>query len=58
MIGGVLRDGNVGDYAEISKDTIKVKGFNDVRNERFVTDSRLKNLNFEYKKSKFGNLNY
>jgi hypothetical protein len=58
MIGGVLRDGNVGEYAEISKDTIKVKGFNDIRNERFVTDKRLKDLNFEYKRSKFGNLNY
>ena len=58
MEGGVLRDGNVGDYAQISKETVKVKGFNDIRNERFVTDSRLKNLNFDYKRPKFGNLNY
>ena len=58
MEGGVLRDGNVGDYAQISKETVKVKGFTDIRNERFVTDSRLKNLNFDYKRPKFGNLNY
>ena len=58
MEGGVLRSGNVGDYAEISKETLKVKGFNEIRNQRFVTDSRLKDLNPEYKRSKFGNLNY
>ena len=57
-IGGVLRGGNIGDYAEIGKDTIKVRGFNDLRNERFVTDSRLKDLNPDYRRSKFGNLNY
>ena len=57
-IGGVLRDGNIGEYAEIGKDTIKVRGFNDLRNERFVTDSRLKDLNPDYRRSKFGNLNY
>lgn len=58
MEGGVLRSGNVGDYAEISKETLKVKGFNEIRSQRFVTDSRLKNLNPDYKKSKFGNLNF
>ena len=58
MEGGVLRSGNIGDYAEISKETLKVKGFNEIRNQRFVTDSRLKDLNPEYKRSKFGNLNY
>jgi hypothetical protein len=58
MEGGVLRSGNIGDYAQISKETVKVKGFNDIRNERFITDSRLKNLNPEIKRSKFGNLNY
>ena len=57
-IGGVLRDGNIGEYAEIGKDTIKVRGFNDLRNQRFVTDSRLKDLNPDYRRSKFGNLNY
>jgi hypothetical protein len=56
--GGVLRAGNIGDLAEISKETLKVKGLEDFRKERFVTDSRLKDTNDKYQTPKFGNMNY
>jgi hypothetical protein len=56
--GGVLRAGILGEYAELSKDTKKVKGWNEVRNERFITDKRLQDLNDKYKGAKFGDMNY
>jgi hypothetical protein len=56
--GGVLRAGIVGEYAQISDTTKKVKGWNEVRNERFITDKRLQDLNDKYKGAKFGDMNY
>jgi hypothetical protein len=56
--GGVFRAGNLGSNSEISKETHKVKGFDEIRNKRFITDSRLKDLNDEVSKAKFGNMNY
>jgi hypothetical protein len=58
IAGGVLRAGILGEYAELSKDTKKVKGWNEVRNERFITDKRLQDLNDKYKGAKFGDMNY
>lgn len=56
--GGVLRAGNIGENAEISKDTMKVKNLDDQRMLRFVTDRRLKDLNDRYNDQRFGNMNY
>jgi len=55
---GVLRAGEIGENADISKETLKVKGFEDLRKERFVTDSRLKDLNNRYNNPRFGNMNF
>lgn len=56
--GGVLREGNVGENAEISKETLKVKSQQDLRMLRFVTDLRLKDQNDKYLIPRFGNMNY
>ena len=58
IIGGVFRGGILGDNSDVSKETMKVKAPEDVRMTRFVTDSRLKNLNDQYGGSRFGNMNY
>jgi hypothetical protein len=55
---GVLRAGEIGENADISKETLKVKGFEDLRKERFVTDNRLKDLNNRYNNPRFGNMNF
>jgi hypothetical protein len=57
-VGGVFRGGILGDNSDVSKETMKVKAPEDVRMTRFVTDSRLKNLNDQYGGSRFGNMNY
>jgi hypothetical protein len=56
--GGVIRAGNLGENSEVSEDTYKVKAWEDIRNTRFVTDSRLKDLNDKYSIPRFGNMNY
>ena len=56
--GGILRNGDLGRNALVSEQTQKVKDFNDIRNNRFITDSRLKNLNDPVKKIRFKNINY
>jgi hypothetical protein len=58
IVGGVLRAGNIGENADLSKDTLKVKGWEDLRKQRFVTDKRLKDLNDKYTDPRFGNMNY
>ena len=58
ITGGVLRSGNIGDNANVSKETMKVKDPGDLRFARFVTDKRLNDLNDRYNKPKFGNMNY
>ena len=55
--GGVIRAGNTAKNAEISKSTELVKGWSEERNSRFVTDTRLKNLNKEYRDIIFKNKN-
>lgn len=56
--GGVLRAGSVGENSDVSKETLKVKGWEDLRKQRFVTDKRLKDLNDKYIDPRFGNMNY
>lgn len=56
--GGVLRGGTVGEYAEIADDTMKVKGWDELRKQRFITDKRLKDLNDQYHIPKFKNMNF
>ena len=56
--GGVLRKGDLGRNAEVSKETEKAKDFNEIRSGRFITDSRLKNLNDPISRIKFKNQNY
>ena len=55
--GGVIRAGNTAKNAVVSKSTELVKGWSEERNSRFVTDSRLKNLNKEYRDIIFKNKN-
>lgn len=56
--GGVFRAGTLGENAEVSKETLKVKGWDDIRKQRFITDTRLKDVNDKYNIPKFGNMNY
>jgi hypothetical protein len=56
--GGVFRAGILGDASRVSKETQKVKGWNEVRSERFVTDKKLQDLNDKYYRAKFGDINY
>jgi hypothetical protein len=56
--GGVIRAGNIGENAEVSEETMKVKGWDELRKQRFVTDKRLKDLNDKYNIPRFGNMNY
>jgi hypothetical protein len=58
ITGGVLRKGDIGRNAEVSKETEKAKDFNEIRKGRFITDSRLKNLNDPISRMKFKNQNY
>ena len=58
IVGGVLRAGNIGENADVSKDTMKVKNSGDQRLARFITDKRLKDLNDRYNNQRFGNMNY
>lgn len=56
--GGVIRKADMGSSAQVSKETEEVKGFSDIRQSRFITDSRLKNLNDPLNRIKFKNQNY
>ncbi len=56
--GGVLRKADLGRNSEVSEDTEKVKDFNEIRQSRFITDSRLKDLNDPLSKIRFKNQNY
>ncbi len=56
--GGVLRKADLGRNAVVSDTTEKVKDFNEIRQSRFVTDSRLKDLNNPVYRIKFKNQNY
>jgi hypothetical protein len=56
--GGVLRKADLGRNSLISEQTEKVKDFNEIRTSRFISDSRLKNLNDPITKIKFKNINY
>jgi uncharacterized protein YjbI with pentapeptide repeats len=58
VTGGVLRKADLGRNAQVSKETEKAKDFNEIRNGRFITDSRLKNLNDPISRIKFKNQNY
>jgi hypothetical protein len=56
--GGVIRKADLGRNANVSDSTEKVKDFNEIRQSRFVTDSRLKDLNDPLTRIKFKNQNY
>ncbi len=56
--GGVLRKADLGRNSQVSEDTEKVKDFNEIRQSRFITDSRLKDLNDPLSKIRFKNQNY
>lgn len=56
--GGVIRKADIGSSAEISKETEEVKDFNEIRQSRFISDSRLKDLNDPLSRIKFKNQNY
>jgi hypothetical protein len=56
--GGVIRKADLGSSANVSKETEEVKGFSDIRQSRFITDSRLKNLNDPIRRIIFKNQNY
>lgn len=56
--GGVIRKADLGRNALVSPETEKVKDFNEIRMDRFITDSRLKNLNDPITKIRFKNINY
>jgi hypothetical protein len=56
--GGVIRKADIGRNAQISKETEEVKGFNEIRQSRFITDNRLKDLNDPKRKINFKNQNY
>lgn len=58
ITGGVLRKADIGRNAQVSKETEKAKDFNEIRKSRFITDSRLKNLNDPISRIKFKNQNY
>lgn len=58
IIGGVLRKGDLGRNAQVSKETERTKDFNEIRSGRFITDSRLKDLNDHISRIKFKNQNY
>jgi len=58
ITGGVLRKCDIGRNADVSKETEKAKDFNEIRKGRFITDSRLKNLNDPISRIKFKNQNY
>ena len=56
--GGVIRKADIGRNAIVSKETEEVKGFNEIRQSRFISDNRLKDLNNKISKMKFKNQNY
>ena len=56
--GGVIRKADLGRNADVSKETEKVNDFNELRMTRFITDSRLKDLNDPSKNINFKNSNY
>ena len=56
--GGVIRKADLGRNAMVSPETEKVKDFNEVRMDRFITDSRLKDSNDPIVKIRFKNINY
>lgn len=58
VIGGVLRKADIGRNAVVSETTEKVKDFNEIRQSRFVSDSRLKDMNTPLSRIKFKNQNY
>jgi hypothetical protein len=56
--GGVIRKADLGRNAKVSKETEEVKDFDDIRKARFVSDSRLKDVNTIYKPQTFRDQNW
>lgn len=56
--GGVIRKADLGRNSNVSDDTEKVKDFEDVRKDRFITDSRLKDVNVYHQAQKFRDQNW
>ena len=55
---GVIRKADLGRNADVSKETERVNDFNELRLTRFITDSRLKDLNDPSRNINFKNSNY
>ena len=56
--GGVIRKADLGRNSKVSDGTEKVKDFQGVRAERFISDSRLKDVNVRYEPQKFRDQNW
>ncbi len=56
--GGVIRKADLGRNSNVSDNTEKVKDFDEIRSERFVSDSRLKDVNVYYPSQKFKDQNW
>lgn len=56
--GGVIRKADLGRNSQVGDDTEKVKDFEEVRKERFISDSRLKDVNVYHKPQQFRDQNW
>jgi hypothetical protein len=56
--GGVIRKADLGRNSKVSDETEKVKDFEEVRQQRFISDSRLKDVNVHFKPQKFRDQNW
>ena len=56
--GGVIRGADLGGNSEVSDETEKIKGFEEIRKERFIADSRLKDVNVYFKPQRFRDQNW
>jgi hypothetical protein len=58
ITGGVIRKADIGRNAKVSEETEKVKDFEDIRAQRFISDSRLKDVNVHFQPQKFRDQNW
>jgi hypothetical protein len=58
ITGGVIRKADLGRNAKVSDETEKVKDFEDIRAQRFISDSRLKDVNVHFQPQKFRDQNW
>ena len=56
--GGVIRKADLGRNSKVSDSTERVKDFDEVRMQRFISDSRLKDVNVYHQPQKFRDQNW